>query len=146
MEIKRRLGALAKRMTPAIEVMNVSNEMLTLLRRLEELCTYAQTKIDRSEERKAKKQLTRGAEQDAKKKAKAKEIAEIHAAEADERFQDQVQHKAQAESITDPVPTKEPITEESLEKPAVMKKTAKKKKGKAAAPKGEGVYFKDEPD
>lgn len=98
MEIKRRLNILAKRMTPAIEAMNVSNEMLTILKRMEELTFYAETKISRSEERKKANLPTRSEIQDKARKAENKRIAEIHNAENKERMEDQVQHKAQSES------------------------------------------------
>ena len=102
MEIKRRLGALNKRMTPAIESMNVANEIKEKLRRIEELTTYAETKIARSEERKKNNIPPVGAQQDAKKKADAKEIADLHQAEQDEMLKDQQQHKAQPESKAKP--------------------------------------------
>ena len=52
MEIKRQLTALGKRMTPQVETMNVAVEIRGLVKRIDELVTYAQTKIDRSAERK----------------------------------------------------------------------------------------------
>lgn len=143
MEIKRRLGALAKRMTPAIEAMNVANEMLQILQRFEELASYAEQKITRSEERIAAKLAPIGAQQDAKKKADAKEIADLHEAEQNELLQDQVQHSAQEESFTEADTTPDPLPEDkalelNTSPPAQLKKTGKKK--------GKGAYFEEEPD
>lgn len=52
MEIKRRLNKVAKRLTPAIESMNVGLQMKELCSRLEELVTYAEQKIQSAANRK----------------------------------------------------------------------------------------------
>lgn len=85
MEIKKQLTALGKRVTPQIEVMNVATEMRQLLKRLDELITYAQTKIDRSAERKE----TIGAQVKRQKKEADDNIKKEQEREAKENLADQ---------------------------------------------------------
>jgi hypothetical protein len=89
MEIKRELTALAKRMNPQVEVMNVASEIRAKIKRIDELITYAQTKIDRSAERKLNKEKTLGARADEERKAADKVIEDHQTAEAEENLKDQ---------------------------------------------------------
>lgn len=89
MELKRKLDKLAKRMTPHIEVMNVRDEIARSIHRIDELITYAQTKIDRSAERKAKNQQTIGAKADAERKATEQVVFDAQTAESDANLADQ---------------------------------------------------------
>lgn len=94
MEIKRRLNAVAKRMTPAIESLNIANEMSTLCDRLEGLATYGEEKVERA----ARKGKTMGQKIDEERKAERKRIQDIHNEEAKEAMEDRQQHQAQPES------------------------------------------------
>jgi NAD kinase len=85
MEIKRRLGKIVKTLNPEVEAMNVAAEMLQLCTRLEELIKYAQTKIDRSKERKE----SAGVKAAAAKEAADKKVRDAQAAEAEENLKDQ---------------------------------------------------------
>jgi len=91
MEIKKRLNAVAKRLNPQIESMNVAQEMREHTKRIEELTTYAEAKIARSKER--KETLGKRAQDEAE--AEAKRIAEVQDAEARENAADQNQQDAQ---------------------------------------------------
>lgn len=89
MELKRKLTALGKRMSPQIEVMNVADEIKRCLTRIDELVTYAQTKIDRSEERKKNKELTIGAKAQLAREAADKEVVDAQTEESDANLKDQ---------------------------------------------------------
>jgi hypothetical protein len=97
MEIKRRLNAVAKRITPEIEVMNPASEIRTLCSRLEELATYCEEKVERAAQSKAAGK-TKGQLADEAMKAERKRIKDIHDAEAKEAMEDRQQQKAQPES------------------------------------------------
>ncbi len=86
MEIKRRLVALSKTLSPQIEVMNVAVEMSRMCDRFEELVRYAQEKIDRAEERKGK---TLGQQANERREAADKVISDHQTAEAEENQRDQ---------------------------------------------------------
>lgn len=85
MEIKRKLKALDKRMTPEIEAMNVGIEMNRCCDRMEELCNYAEEKIERAKRR----GKTIGQQVDEARKTKDKEITDHQTAESEANLADQ---------------------------------------------------------
>ena len=91
MEIKKRLNAAARRLTPAIEAMNVGVEMKQHTTRIEELITYAEQKISASESRPQTLGQRALHEQDAEREA----IAKVQDEEARENAADQNQQGAQ---------------------------------------------------
>lgn len=86
MEIKRRLTKIAGRLSPQIEAMNVAPEINRLAGRIDELITYAQTKIDRAAENDGK---SMGQVQAEKRAAADKVIRDHQTAEAEENLKDQ---------------------------------------------------------
>lgn len=89
MELKRKLNALAKRMSPQIEAMNVNHEIHQHVNRISELIDYAEQKIERSEQRKRDKEPTTGQVADDRNKANAKEQLDLQTAESDANLADQ---------------------------------------------------------
>jgi hypothetical protein len=88
-ELKRKLTALAKRMNPQIEAYTVAKAIGESIKRIDELMTYAQEKLDRSEERKKNKEETNSKlADDRKKKAAAGQLAQQNA-ESDANLADQ---------------------------------------------------------
>ena len=85
MQIKRRLTALAKCMTPEIESMNVARQMEDMCKRMEELVAYAEEKISRSKTR----GKTIGAHVAEARAAEDKIIKDHQQAEAEENLKDQ---------------------------------------------------------
>ena len=85
MEIKRKLKALDKRMTPEIESMNVANEMDRHCDRISELVDYAEEKIERAKTR----GKTLGAIVDDARKADAKKVFDHQKEESDANLADQ---------------------------------------------------------
>lgn len=136
MEIKRRLTAIAKSMSPQIEVMNVAVEMSRLADRFEELVRYAQEKTDRAAERKGK---TLGQEAYERRQAADKEIADHQTAELEENQRDQQEafdernkDPGAVEEVVEPVapvfPSEPaPTTPDSRTDATGTKKKAKKK-------------------
>jgi predicted patatin/cPLA2 family phospholipase len=97
MELKKRLTAINKRMTPFIESMNQSKEMKQMCRRFENLLDYCEAKEEKYKAKQAgfKSQSEKIYEA---RKAEEARIAKIHAEENEERMRDQQQAKAQRES------------------------------------------------
>ena len=143
MEIKRRLTKIQKRMTPFIEQMNIGIEMNRLCKRFEELLDYGEAKEIKHQERE-KTGMSQSMRIDAQRKRTAKEISDIHQAEAEEMMRDQEQHKAQPESASedpflgvgedgevkfDPsADAPESVQNGTADKPVAKKKKKKKKK------------------
>jgi len=134
MEIKRKLKALDKRMTPEVETMNVAIEMNRLCDRMEELCNYADEKIERGKQR----GKTMGQQIDEARKAKDKEIFDHQTAEAAENLRDQQEafdERNKDPGMTSNVEETPPYADErnpaetadELPPPAPPKKKAKKK-------------------
>jgi len=117
MEIKRRLNKVSKRLTPQIEVMNVANEMKTLTSRLEELVTYAEQKIERTEERRRNKMKTIGQQVDEQRKAEAKVISDHQVEEAEANLRDQ--QEAFDERNRDPGMVDNPNADIALDSPTL---------------------------
>jgi hypothetical protein len=94
MEIKKRLNAAAKRLTPEIESMNCATEMHQLADRLDGLLDYAEQKIEQrkhtTKDGKTASQRTYEGLQDDRRNVQA-----IHSEEADAALADQVQADAQ---------------------------------------------------
>ena len=140
MEIKRRLNALAKTMTPEIEAMNVGREMKQLCKRLERLVAYAEEKIARSAQRKAAKEKTLGQQAKDRHEAETKVIFDHQTAESDanladqkeafdernERLRDKGQPEMESSVNVDAKLTPDPVEVISAVGP-VKKKLAKKK-------------------
>lgn len=85
MEIKRRLNKIAKRISPQLEVMNISEEMRRMCTRLEELCDYGEEKLARA----ARKEPTIGQKVAEQRAAEQKEITDHQTAESEENLKDQ---------------------------------------------------------
>lgn len=91
MELKRKLAALTKRMNPQIEAYTVAKAIGESIKRIDELMTYAQEKLDRSEERKKNKEDTNSkVADDRNKKAAADQLAQQNA-ESDANLADQAE-------------------------------------------------------
>jgi len=94
MEIKRRLNAIAKDLTPEIESLNISQEMLQMCKRFEELVAYGHEKVAR-----AQHVRNGGESMSARVNREIREtrehIQKIHDEEAEEMMRDRQQHKAQ---------------------------------------------------
>jgi len=88
-ELKRKLTALAKRMNPQIEAYTIARAIEQSIKRIDELMTYAQEKLDRSEQKKRDKELTLGQQEDDRRKAAAAEVLATQNAESDENLADQ---------------------------------------------------------
>ena len=89
MEIKRRLNAIAKCMTPDIECMNIADEMRRMLTRFEELVAYADEKAARAKERAARGGKTKAQISAERRAADAKEIRDHQQAELEINQADQ---------------------------------------------------------
>lgn len=85
MQIKRRLNAIAKSLTPEIESMNISRQMEDMCKRMEELVAYAEEKIERSKQR----HRTIGLQVAQRRAAEDKIIKDHQEAEAKENLADQ---------------------------------------------------------
>lgn len=120
MELKKRLSALAKRMSPQIEAMNPAYELRDIIKRAEEILDYCEAKQKKPNR---SSQATADAIQ-----AERERIQKIHDEEAEELARDQQQHKAQPD--VEPPPPKEVIEREGVTKPKVEKTEAIKKKKK----------------
>ena len=101
MEIKRRLNAVAKRITPEIEAMNISSEMKNMCKRFEELANYGEEKCARAKANREGRE-SMGAKQDREAKAERARIQKIHDAEADELAKDREQENAQPDVVEEP--------------------------------------------
>lgn len=91
MELKRKLTALAKRMNPQIEAYTIAKAIDQSIKRIDELMTYAQEKLDRSEERKRLKEKTLGQQEDDRRKAAAAAVLETQNKESDANLADQAE-------------------------------------------------------
>lgn len=89
MEIKRRLSAIGKRLTPEIEAMNVSEQMVRMCNRFDELLDYCEEKIGRTKERQKTGEPTIGQAAQARQHESRKAIEEAQSAEAEENLKDQ---------------------------------------------------------
>lgn len=85
MQIKRRLNAIAKSLTPEIESMNISRQMEDMCKRMEELVAYAEEKIERAKQR----HRTIGLQVAQRRAAEDKIIKDHQEAEAKENLADQ---------------------------------------------------------
>ena len=97
MEIKKRLGKIQKRMTPFIEEMNIGSEMKRMCKRFEDLLDYGEFKEEKDKLRR-ETGMSQSMRIDEERRARAAEMAKIHAEEAEEMLADQEQHKAQPEA------------------------------------------------
>ncbi len=97
MELKKRLTAINKRITPFIESLNVSSEMRDMCSRFEELLDYAEAK-----ELKHKAREETGMSQsmriDKERRENAAAMREQQDAEADENLKDQMEAAADREA------------------------------------------------
>ena len=100
MQIKKRLTAINKRITPFIESMNQAKQMEQMCKRFEQLLDYCEAKEEKHKERE-KTGMSMGMRIDEERRRRAQEIADIHAAEAAEMMKDQEQAKLQPESVTE---------------------------------------------
>ena len=94
MQIKRRINAISKRVTPFIESMNISVEMDNMCKRFEELLDYGEAKELRHKEREKTGQSL-AMRIDQQRREEREHIAEINEREAEEQLKDQQQRKAQ---------------------------------------------------
>lgn len=102
MEIKRRITAAAKRLTPEIEASNTGTQLNELTTRFEELLDYAEEKDLRRQE--AVKTGMSFSQRAAKKRAAIEQKGkDIQAADEAEILADQVQQEAQPD-VVDPDP------------------------------------------
>lgn len=138
MELKRRLNAVAKCISPQIEVMNVADEMRRLTSRLEELVRYAEEKMALA----ASRDKTIGLRtKEAREKAEV-ERKELQEAEAQENLADQEESaRLRAERASKSKKAVDPdflgVTQDGsvmfdpdaeADKPVAKKKAKKKKK------------------
>ena len=127
MEIKRRITAIAKAMSPQIEVGTSAKKITQLCDQLEYLVNYEQEKIDRSAARKAAGQDTIGKQVDDRKKAEQKKVADNQNAEADQNADDQAEaHEARNKAHRER--TGSTALDDAGKKPPQAKKKASKKK------------------
>ena len=91
MEIKKRLNAVAKRLTPEIESMNMASQMIEMLNRFDEILDYCEEKI----EKKNRGGVSAGQRAYDAQQAERDRIQKIHDEEADEMQRDQTQAEAQ---------------------------------------------------
>jgi len=119
MEIKKRLNAAAKRLTPEIESMNVAVEIRERLKRIEELIDYAEQKIEGS----AHKKESAGVATDRARREEAQRIADVQDEQALENAKDQQQSDAQpgedvrteGEIAEDEAATPDPAEDEAVD-------------------------------
>ncbi len=98
MEIKRRLNAVAKRLTPEIEASNTGTQLAELATRFEELLAYAEEKdLRRAERDKTGKSFAQRAQENRDKIEK--EGKDAQAADEAEILADQQQEQAQPDVV-----------------------------------------------
>lgn len=94
MEIKKRITAITKRLTPQIEASNTGVELANLATRFEELLNYAEEKEVRREE--------------SVRLGKPRSVRQLEKAQAAERNRADVQDRQQAESLADQAESQKP--------------------------------------
>lgn len=97
MQIKRRINAIAKRVTPFIETMNIAVEMDNMCKRFEELLDYGEAKELRHKERE-KTGESLGQRIDRERREEREEIARINQLDQEEALKDQQQRNAQPDA------------------------------------------------